>query len=122
MDGDEMPHETAIRETFEETGVQIEILSEQLPQTHDPEAFLLHSPLCVHAVKAHEKGNAVFHIDLAFLCRPLNKTDKLPDILSTPEVHEARWIKLAEMDKVPLAKNVPEIVELAIKKLQLQSR
>ncbi|HEY9679499.1 MAG TPA: NUDIX domain-containing protein [Drouetiella sp.] len=110
----EMPHECAIRETMEETGVEIEVISPTMPVTNDPDAFILPSPLCVHAVKATEKGVDYYHIDMVFLGRAKQSTD-LPLINHTDDVYAAKWFALDKLDEVPLAKNVVEVVSLAAK-------
>ena len=67
----ELPHEAVVREVFEETGVVVEVLSPALPDTGDPDAFLLPGALCMHAVRAVEKGISSYHLDIAYLCRPV---------------------------------------------------
>lgn len=117
----ELPHETAIRETLEETAIEIEVLSEPLPDTQDADAFFLHAPLCLHAVKATENGKTIYHLDLAYLCRPLLKNDsqvlELPPITVSNEVNDARWVSIANLDAFTLAKNVSEALHLAIGRL-----
>ncbi len=117
----ELPHEAAIREVLEETGVAVQILSERLPNTGDPDAFLLPSPLCLHAVVARERGDDVYHVDIVYLCRPVF-ADPREDFLSVranEELHDARWVALAEISELPLAKNVVEVVQKAIEALGL---
>jgi 8-oxo-dGTP pyrophosphatase MutT (NUDIX family) len=116
IEPDEMPHEAAQRETLEETGVEIEVVSVPLPLTGDSDAFILPSPLCIHSVKAVEKGVAYYHIDFAFLCRLKDSPVELPKVAhSDEEVFSARWFALDSYKEVPLAKNVLEVVALAIK-------
>jgi len=113
IDECELPHEAAIREVLEETGVAVEIVSEPMPQTGDSEAFFLNSPLCLHSVMAVEKGQAVDHLDLCYLCRPVYKSP-LPEVVASPEVHDAKWVSLDDLEKLPLAKNVKEAVALGL--------
>lgn len=113
---DELPHETAIREIEEETGVKVEIISPPMPNTGDPDAIFLPEPLYVQAVLALENGTRFYHLDLAYLCRP-TVTDKLPELHCNPEVKEARWVAIAEVDQIPLAKNVKEALVLAEEKI-----
>lgn len=76
IEADEMPHQAAERETLEETGVRVQAVSHRLPQTGDSDAFFLPAPLCMHSVKAVEKGVDYYHIDLAYLCEPLDYAEK----------------------------------------------
>lgn len=101
---------------MEETGVAIEIVSPTLPFTGDPEAFLLPTPLCIHGVKATEKGVDYYHIDFVFLGRP-KQLDALPSFDHTDDVYEARWFSLDNLHQVPLAKNVVEVVGIARERL-----
>lgn len=115
VESDEMPEETVVREIEEETGLKVEIISESMPQTGDQEAFFLARPLFVQSVIAFEKNETVYHVDLAYLCRPaagVPRSDGLPILSRNPEVKESRWIPLHAIDSVPLAKNVREIVHL----------
>lgn len=99
---------------MEETGVAIDVVSRSLPVTGDSDAFLLPAPLCVHAVKATEQGVDYYHIDFCFLGQPRNAME-LPSINHTDDVLSAQWFALAELNQVPLAKNVIEVVALATK-------
>jgi 8-oxo-dGTP pyrophosphatase MutT (NUDIX family) len=123
VEDDELPHEAVIREVLEETGVAVEILSESLPDTKDPDAFLLPSPLCSHAVRALEEGSAIYHVDIVYLCRPvLGVETELPRLTSNEEVHAVAWVPLAAMSEIPLAKNVVEIFQLAKSALGLTNQ
>ena len=119
---DELPHEGAIREVLEETGVLVQIVSDVLPDTSDSDAFLLPSPLCTHAVRAREKNEDVYHFDIVYLCQPLfadvelDPVLRLPVLLQNAEVHESRWVSLDKMSELLLAKNVVEVFALAAKK------
>jgi ADP-ribose pyrophosphatase YjhB (NUDIX family) len=110
----ELPHEAAVRETLEETGVAVRALSlGPMPQTGDRDAFFLPQPLCIQVVRALEKGTDLYHLDIAYLCAPVAAGGALPPLIHTDEVHGARWIALSALSTMPLAKNVPEIVTLA---------
>jgi len=116
----EMPHEAAVRETFEETGVRVEVICEPPPGPGDPDAFFLEAPLCLHGVRAVEEGAAVYHLDLSYLCRPAGRSSReplLPPVRSGADVKEARWFKIAELGRIALARNVLELVALAGRRL-----
>ncbi len=67
----ELPHQTVVREIVEETGVVVEVLGDRVPAESHPDAIFLSSPLYMQRVSAIERGEEFYHIDLAFLCRPL---------------------------------------------------
>lgn len=116
----EMPEETVVREILEETGVEVEVVSEAMPETGDADAFFLSRPLYVQAVLAIEKGERLYHVDLSYLCSPkiTSGAGEMPALCHSPEVKESRWFKLSELDSVPLAKNVIEAVELIRDRLE----
>jgi len=128
----EMPEETVVREVFEETGVAVEVICDPLPDTGSADGFFLKSPLCIHAVKATEGGQDLYHLDLAYLCRPLVKSAGdsqahgsraigLPEVKQSAEVIAARWVSLEELDSWHLARNVREAVHLAKARLGRQA-
>jgi ADP-ribose pyrophosphatase YjhB (NUDIX family) len=117
LDPGELPHQAAVRETMEETGLAVEVLSTPLPHTPDAVAFFLPQPLCIQGVQATEKGAALYHIDIAYICRPAAASKELPALKQTEDVLGARWIALSALDEVPLARNVREIVSLALEKV-----
>jgi 8-oxo-dGTP diphosphatase len=113
----EYPHEACIREILEETGLGVEVISQPMPETASRDAFFPPQPLCLHIVKATEKGSDCFHLDLAYICRvsggPL---DSLPGLSEAGQ--ECRWVKLERLSELLLAKNVTELVQLARAKSQ----
>lgn len=117
LDEFELPHEAALREVLEETGIEVEIISAVVPDTGSNEAFFLPMPLCMHNVKAFEQGNHVHHLDLAYLCRTKERSI-LPAIVHSDEVENAAWVKLEDVHKLNLAKNVKEALSLALSSLE----
>ncbi len=116
----ELPHEAAMRETFEETGVEVQVLTQPVPFSLDTDAFFLHQPLCVHGVFAVEDGESLYHIDMAYLCQVQSAGDGAPPLLTiADEVQDAAWIPLAGLGSLNLAKNVKELVDLALAKLRV---
>lgn len=114
FEGKELPHQAAIRETLEETGVAVRVLSVARPASSDSSAFFLPQPICVQSCSAVEKGVELYHVDMAFLCTvDVSSDNKLPEIRQTEDVHEARWVALSDLGELPLAKNVPEIISMA---------
>jgi 8-oxo-dGTP pyrophosphatase MutT (NUDIX family) len=119
IDEGEMPHEAAVREVLEETGVAVEVLSEPLPSTGSLDYLFLPQPLCLHAVEAVEDGLKLYHLDICYVCKPVGLGKSLPAVAKRVEVHDASWIALDSLGKIPLARNVVEVVALAKRKLNL---
>jgi 8-oxo-dGTP diphosphatase len=117
----ELPHDAACREVLEETGVRVRVLSPQFPDTGDADSFIMDEPLCIHNVRAFEGGQDVYHLDIAYLMVPADSTKgmELPQLSHNAEVHDARWVKLSELGSLPVAKNVPEVVALALEKFNI---
>ena len=72
----------------------------------------------MHAVHAQERGEEIYHLDIAYLCRPVIDQDPalkqtLPELRFTDEVHGAAWVALSRLHSLPLAKNVLEVLDLA---------
>lgn len=116
----ELPHETAIRETKEETDLDVSISIDYLPDSAKKEAFFLPQPLAIHAVQALEKTEILYHVDFAYLCRvEHNSQAGLPKLKFSDELNNASWIELDKLEKIPLANNVLELLSLAKKTLGL---
>lgn len=131
----ELPHEAVVREVLEETGYAVDVVSRMMPATGDPDAFFLPTPLCVHAVRAKEAGQNVYHVDIAYLCRRAKNsqnqgkgdTSSQDQMAATIQltassmgdsgVNAAIWMPVARISELPLAKNVIEIVTLATSEL-----
>jgi len=107
----ELPHQAALREVQEESGVSCRLISAPVVETGDPDSFILPAPLCLHRVLAVENGQPVVHFDLAYLCRP--ESADLPTLVPNDEVHAVCWQPLAKLSDKPLAKNVIEVVGMA---------
>jgi 8-oxo-dGTP diphosphatase len=114
IEPDELPEETVVREILEETGLSVAVIAQRWAPNDDPDAFFLPQPLFVQAVLAVEKGQRFYHVDMAYLCRCTESSTSgtLPALAKTPEVKESRWVKLTELETLPLAKNVSEILDL----------
>lgn len=80
IEGNELPAETAIRETLEETGIKIEIVG----PTYDNKVY---QPIAVENYK-NKIGDM---IDIQFLAIPITKQ------LENSEKNETRWFGFKEM-------------------------
>jgi 8-oxo-dGTP diphosphatase len=93
----EMPHEAAVREVFEETGVAGEVVAEPMPKTGNIDYFFLPQPFCIHAVHAIEKDEHLYHLDMVFLLKASFQNGLLPALSYTDEVLGARWVRLDDI-------------------------
>jgi 8-oxo-dGTP pyrophosphatase MutT (NUDIX family) len=105
IDPHELPHLAAIREAREETGLEIELLSN--PERPIGGALLLPQPLCVlleDIAPDHQ------HIDLIYAGRVAG--GQLSHAVA--EHHAARWAAWDDLDDPALVGNVREIGRLAL--------
>lgn len=89
---DEDPEQAALRETKEESGLDVELLGER-PPTTEPGTRALIAPrfLDIHRITStHE------HIGLIYWARPVNGQLTL----SASEHHDIRWCSGAELDQL----------------------
>lgn len=103
VEENELPHQTAVRETKEETGLSVSVLATPVPETANADAFFLPEPLSIHAVKAIEAKGIFYHIDLAYLCKLSQFFDGhekfLPELIFSDELHNASWVELAKIKR-----------------------
>jgi 8-oxo-dGTP pyrophosphatase MutT (NUDIX family) len=70
IERDELPDDAAVREVFEETGVEVELVGERREDIEDP--VQLHRPA---GVQLENIGPNHQHIDLIYFARPLGSTE-----------------------------------------------
>lgn len=93
LEESELPHECAARETFEETGYEIEILGDRY-QTNTENARSVPPPFAMLLEYIPTMGDKVAHehIDFLFLARPIQKT-------GPGESHlQKRWFSVEEIE------------------------
>jgi 8-oxo-dGTP pyrophosphatase MutT (NUDIX family) len=102
---DEDPEQAALRETKEESGLDVELLGER-PPTTSPGTRALIAPrfLDIHRINAtHE------HIGMIYWARPAAEPRRrvasddqqvVPTTLAAAEHHDIRWCNAAELDRL----------------------
>lgn len=110
LEPDEIPSEAAIREAFEETGLHIELQSQDNLCINQNNAISLHRPyLCLlENIHPYDDEPAHQHIDMVYVGKPIGGTLTRNDIETTG----LRWFTLDELEQLE-----PE-VELYIETLQ----
>lgn len=90
----EAPHEAAIRETLEETGVEIELVSQDNIHLNTKEAKTIPRPyLCLlEEIPPYNGQPAHEHIDMIFLGKPLSQVI---------ENEELQWFMREEIEELP---------------------
>jgi len=94
----ELPHEGAIREVWEETGIRAKLIGWWEPlDIKEKVESQLPTPFCMlhEYIPASEHDEAHMHIDFIFLLEP--ETEDVSPSISPREVKEARWMSLEEV-------------------------
>lgn len=96
VDANELPSQAAIREAYEETGLEIEIISDEYITVDRWNAKSLPRPfLCLlEEIPAHGDTLAHQHIDHIFLARPIGGSVKA----NLDETCDLRWFTLDEIE------------------------
>jgi 8-oxo-dGTP pyrophosphatase MutT (NUDIX family) len=104
LDANETPQEAALRECFEETGFEIELISDENEWVDYPNAASLKRPyMCLlENIPATAKTAAHQHIDFVFLGRPINGAL----LCNTEESHDIRWFTKEEITKLVPEKEI----------------
>lgn len=98
LDENELPHEGAQRETLEETGIHVEIVSDDLP-IEARSARIVPKPrhVLLEEIPAHKDEPQHQHIDFIFLARPISG-----DLTVNQQESDAlRWFSEEELDQIP---------------------
>jgi 8-oxo-dGTP pyrophosphatase MutT (NUDIX family) len=77
IEKDELPDDAAVREVYEETGIEAELVGERRDDVEDP--VQLHRPA---GVQLENIGPGHQHIDLIYFARPLGSTDIRDEFLA----------------------------------------
>ena len=105
IERDELPDEAAVREVFEETGVEVELVGERREDVDDP--VQLHRPA---GVQLENIGPGHQHIDLIYFARPRGPTQ----ISAHFEKDQVGWYGPEDWARMPLNAEVKGWCERAL--------
>lgn len=111
IEPDELPDDAAVREVFEETGVEVELTGERREDVEEP-----HHPRQLHrpaGVQLEHIGPGHEHIDLIYFAIPTGPTEITPE----SESDLADWYGPGEWDALPLNDEVRGWCERAVSEL-----
>ncbi len=110
VEENELPHEAALREVYEETGVRAEILpNAECYEADHPGARVMPNPYCV--ILEDISGNADhFHIDLIYKARALGGDVRGDE----RETTGAGWFSLGEVESLDMFHNARETAKRVI--------
>lgn len=133
IDPDEAPHEAAVREVHEETGISVALLG--FPLYDLPPGFeQLPTPWMTVEMQAPAKPDrgpgkpaepAHWHIDLLFIGEPVDPQAELRPARS--EVHTAEWVRVVDLERYGRSRydyraEVPEVARRAVALVRGDSR
>lgn len=90
----ETPEETALRETYEETGVRIKLLGERFPREDD---FL--RPLGIQRNRGKEGS---LHVDITYVGIPLSQDNVIED----DEIDRYAWFSMEELNDIDVFQDI----------------
>lgn len=111
----ESPDETALREVYEETGLNIRLINRSTLLTSTNSVRSVAQPICILEEMIYENGNHThYHIDFIYEALLINhKNDDL--LLNKDEVSSFRWVNYSEIGKIEnLLPDVKEILKMLL--------
>ncbi len=88
IENNETPEETALRETYEETGVRVKLIGERFPREDD---FI--RPL---GIQKNRGKDGSLHIDITYVGIPLSQDDVIED----EEIDRCDWFSYEQLDDI----------------------
>jgi len=88
IEHNELPEETAMRETYEETGVRIKLLGERFPREDD---FI--RPL---GIQRNRGKDGSLHVDITYVGIPLSQDNVIGD----DEIDRCAWFDREELEDI----------------------
>lgn len=90
IEDNELPEETALRETYEETGVRVKLLGERFPREDD---FI--RPL---GIQRNRGKDGSLHIDITYVGIPLSQDNVIED----EEIDRCAWFSFEELNDIEI--------------------
>ena len=111
IERDELPDDAAVREVYEETGLEVELVGERREDVSDP--VQLHRPA---GVQLENIGPGHQHIDLIYFARPRGSTEIHADYSED----KVGWYGPENWDEMPLNAEVRGWCERALSALDVR--
>ena len=94
IEDNETPEETALRETYEETGVRIKLIGERFPREDD---FL--RPL---GIQKNRGKDGSLHVDITYVGIPLSQDN----IIGDDEIDRFAWFNMEELNDLEVFQDI----------------
>jgi 8-oxo-dGTP diphosphatase len=111
MDEGEFPHDCALREMEEETGLKAELIDTRKIEFSEKETYKVPSPFAVVVEKVNYKDGAHIHYDMIYLAKPGSGDLKQ----NAAETDSIGWFSAKELDSLETFDNVRKVAQAALK-------
>lgn len=105
IENNELPEETAMRETYEETGVRIKLLGERFPREDD---FI--RPL---GIQRNRGKDGSLHVDITYAAIPLSQDNVLGD----DEIDHCAWFSKEELEDIEVFPDIKITYEYILRNI-----
>ncbi|MCL5420001.1 MAG: NUDIX domain-containing protein [Candidatus Marsarchaeota archaeon] len=114
VDEGEMPHETAVRETAEETGYSVRLVSalDYGWRIDNPDAEELACPFTILYEKVRYQTGVHYHFDMVYLAVPVGERKEVGE----HESMKMQWFGEDEIDALDMFDNVKQALHRAFQK------
>lgn len=105
IEHNELPEETAMRETYEETGVRIKLLGERFPREDD---FI--RPL---GIQRNRGKDGSLHVDITYVAVPLSQDNVIGD----DEIDRCAWFNREELEDIEVFPDIKITYEYILRNI-----
>lgn len=105
IERNELPEETAMRETYEETGVRIKLLGERFPREDD---FI--RPL---GIQRNRGKDGSLHVDITYVGTPLSQDNVIGD----DEIDRCAWFNREELEDIEVFPDIKITYEYILRNI-----
>lgn len=105
IEHNELPEETAMRETYEETGVRIKLIGERFPREDD---FI--RPL---GIQRNRGKDGSLHVDITYVGIPLSQDNVIGD----EEIDHCAWFNREELEDIEVFPDIKITYEYILRNI-----
>lgn len=116
----ETPDETVVREVKEETGLDVEIISDRNKDLadHKTDVLVLHQPYAILYEKIPGDIQHHYHIDMIYFCEIKKGNDQL--INNTKELADIAFFGLNDLKRIELFSNFRKLLEKVLNEYKVK--
>lgn len=112
VEPEEFPYEAAIRETKEETGIDVELIGEDAVNHRDADAYTLPNPFAIVYERVPYKTQPMhIHFDMVYVGKAVGGS-----MANNEESTDMQWFGIEDVKKLDTLPNVKSVVIKALEK------